>query len=153
MPQGGGYSKTLLWTNPSPNASFYSTITLDNNEEWTNYDMIGVTFKATANYKTLCSTYIDVTNPLTNRAKAVHSGDSSTAYGITSALYAWWTNDYVRGFRLADTDTDGTKKITFFNCYQIGGSASVPYNTYLIPQQIYGFKFNDEEWKLPQVEE
>ena len=150
---GGGYSKKLLWTNPSPNATFYQTVTLDNNEEWTNYDMLGVTFKAYTGYKTLCSVYIDITNPLTMRAKAVHAGDSTNAYGLVCAVYSWWSSEFTRGFRLADDATDGTKKIVFFNCYQIGGSASTAYNNYLIPQEIYGFKFNDNEWKLPQVEE
>lgn len=148
---GGGYSKKLLWTNPSPNASLYGNITLDNNEEWTNYDMLAITFKAYQNYKTLCSIYVDITNPLTMRAAAVHSGDSATAYGISGAVYSWWTDDYCRGFRLSNDETDGTKKVKFFHCYKVTGTSS--YNTYLIPQQIYGFKFNDNEWKLPQVEE
>ena len=150
---GSGYTKTLIWTNQSPNATFGSQpITLDNNEEWSNYDMLGITFKAYTGYKTLCSVYVDVTNTLTTRAASVHSGDSSTAYGITGAVYAWWSGgaDYARGFRLADDETDGTKKIRFFACYRMA-SSSTGFDNYLIPYKIYGFKFNDEEWKLQRI--
>jgi hypothetical protein len=107
---GGGYSETLLWTNPSPRSNFAAQ-TLDielGDYEW--YKIEGVTTTSTM-YPFVCMIPYDSDLP-----------------GFASGIE-------VSGWYCRQLGNDNNK-LRFSNCYK--GSNDTSYNDIIIPQKVYG---------------
>lgn len=122
---GEKYTETVLWTNPSPNATFPAT-TVTLSDSLSNYKYIGVKFKNATNNSTECTALISTSDLIKS---------SSDIYGTSRvgiALQSIYSNSaYVR--RVAYI-SDTSINITL--AYQINGTGSQA--GVMIPLEILG---------------
>lgn len=141
---GGGIitSKTPLWNNPSPNASF-SSQDIELSQPFTNFALIGVTFKTQVNEVETYDVVMYSSDFLkTHRARPAGAGTNwnttnlsmMDVYGTTAT-----SSSYVRGIRRANDTDEVTIKIGNCGKYvtsESGTGSTV--NTRCIPVQIFG---------------
>ena len=124
---GGTPTETLLWENPSPNATFAAqSVTLS--DSISNYDYIHFYFKSGASTNNIRSNIYSVADVKASTKSGARNNVCSTACSNTGSASA----------RSITYESD--TQLAFSSAWSLGNAAS--YNQTTIPLSIYGIKGN-----------